>query len=175
MDIARGRLTADRWGRTPKAPLFAGGDAATGAGTVVDAIGSGRRAAEAIQATLAGAAPAAELQPGDRTPIDQLNFFYFGHAPRVHVPMLHKTYATTGFREVAGPLEWEQAVAEAGRCLSCGLCTECNNCATFCPDAAISHRPDGGYNIDESHCKGCGICVEECPRGAMALVPEETR
>jgi Pyruvate/2-oxoacid:ferredoxin oxidoreductase delta subunit len=44
----------------------------------------------------------------------------------------------------------------------------------FCPDAAV--RPAGaGYEIDYAHCKGCGICVEECPRGAMALVAEEAR
>ena len=175
VEIARGRMKADRWGRTAKAPIFAGGDAATGAGTVVDAIGSGRRAAEAIHARFAGVEIAPEGDPGARVPIDELNLFYFGHVPRVHVPMLHKSYAITGFREVAGPLGWDEAVVEASRCLSCGLCTECNNCAVFCPDAAISHRADGGYAIDESHCKGCGICVAECPRGAMSLVPEELR
>lgn len=175
VEIARGRLKADRWGRTAKAPLFAGGDASTGAGTVVDAIGSGRRAAEAMHAKFSGVEIAPAHDPGARVAIDELNLFYFGHAPRVHVPMLHKSYATAGFREVAGPLTWDEAVVEAGRCLSCGLCTECNNCAVFCPDAAISHRAEGGYTIDESHCKGCGICVVECPRGAMALVPEETR
>ncbi len=175
VEIARGRMKADRWGRTAKAPIFAGGDAATGAGTVVDAIGSGRRAAEAIHAKVAGVALPGGEDPGARVTGDDLNLFYFGHAPRVHVPMLHKSYATAGFREVAGPLAWSEAVAEAGRCLTCGLCTECNNCAVFCPDAAITHRAEGGYTIDESHCKGCGICVAECPRGAMSLVPEEVR
>lgn len=175
VEIARGRLKADRWGRTSHAPLFAGGDAATGAGTVVDAIGSGRRAAAAIGARLSGTELAAEAAGGDRVVPDALNLFYFGQAPRATVPMLHKSYATAGFREVAGPLTWEQAVTEAARCLSCGLCTECNNCAVFCPDAAITHRPEGGYAIDDSHCKGCGVCVEECPRGAMELVPEEAR
>ena len=33
----------------------------------------------------------------------------------------------------------------------------------------------GGYTVDLAHCKGCGICVEECPRGAMVFVPEEQR
>jgi 2-oxoacid:acceptor oxidoreductase delta subunit (pyruvate/2-ketoisovalerate family) len=66
-------------------------------------------------------------------------------------------------------------MAEAGRCLGCGACTECGNCVVFCPDAAVQRADGGGYAIDYEHCKGCGICVTECPRGAMALVPEESR
>jgi pyruvate ferredoxin oxidoreductase delta subunit len=46
---------------------------------------------------------------------------------------------------------------------------------TFCPDAAVARAPGGGFIIDELHCKGCGLCVAECPRGAMTLAPEETR
>jgi pyruvate ferredoxin oxidoreductase delta subunit len=45
----------------------------------------------------------------------------------------------------------------------------------FCPDAAVQHADGGGYAIDYAHCKGCGICITECPRGAMALAPEEAR
>jgi NADPH-dependent glutamate synthase beta subunit-like oxidoreductase len=174
VDIVQGRMRADRWGRTAKAAIFAGGEAATGAGTVADAIGSGRRAAVAMHAMFSGVEVAA-ADPGARVAPGDLNLFYFGQVPRVHVPMLHKSYATAGFREVAGPLAWSEAVIEAGRCLSCGLCTECGNCEVFCPDAAVSHRPDGGYAIDESRCKGCGICVAECPRGAMSHIPEEAR
>ncbi len=67
-----------------------------------------------------------------------------------------------------------EAVAEAQRCFTCGLCTSCSNCVVFCPDGAVRHDT-GGYTIDLNYCKGCGVCVAECPRGAMALVPEETR
>jgi 2-oxoacid:acceptor oxidoreductase delta subunit (pyruvate/2-ketoisovalerate family) len=175
LTIARGRLQADRWGRTAAAPLFAGGDAATGAGTVVEAIGSGRRAAEAIHATLTGGIVTAEGPDGDRLEISDLNLFYFFRAPRVSEPLLHRVEATSGFREVVQPLTWDEAAAEARRCLSCGACTECGNCVVFCPDAAVRHAEGGGYVIDYDHCKGCGICVAECPRGAMALVPEESR
>jgi 2-oxoacid:acceptor oxidoreductase delta subunit (pyruvate/2-ketoisovalerate family) len=172
--IARGRLQADRWGRTPSSPLFAGGDAATGAGTVVEAIGSGRRAAEAIHASLSGAIVPADGDAG-RIEIRDLNLFYFFRAPRVDEPMLHRVDATGGFNEVVQPLAWDEAMAEARRCLSCGACTECSNCVVFCPDAAVRHADGLGYVIDYDHCKGCGICVAECPRGAMALVPEESR
>jgi len=174
-DVAKGRITADRWGRTATAPLFAGGDAATGAGTVVEAIGSGRRAAEAISAWLAGAELEGDASTGDRVVADDLNLFYFGRSPRVRVPMLHRTYATTSFREVAGGLFWQEASAEARRCLACGSCDECGNCHLFCPDASVRRAAAGGFEIDYLHCKGCGICVAECPRGAMTLVAEEAR
>jgi NADPH-dependent glutamate synthase beta subunit-like oxidoreductase len=175
LEIARGRVQADRWGRTGEAALFAGGDAATGAGTVVDAIGSGHRAARAIDAWLTGIPAPADDVPGRRVELDGLNLFYFGQVPRAPLAMLHRSYATAGFEEVATGLSWPEATAEAARCLSCGACTECGNCVTFCPDSALSPAPGGGYVIDTAHCKGCGLCVAECPRGAMDLVPEETR
>ncbi len=44
----RGCLTADEWGATSRPGVFAGGDAVTGAATVILAMGAGRKAAEAI-------------------------------------------------------------------------------------------------------------------------------
>jgi 2-oxoacid:acceptor oxidoreductase delta subunit (pyruvate/2-ketoisovalerate family) len=174
-EIANGRLLADRWGRTGKTTLFAGGDAATGAGTVVEAIGSGRRAAEAIDGWLTRREMPIDGETAERVTLEHLNLFYFGTARRAPLPMLHRSYATAGFQEVATGLSWDAAMAEAARCLSCGECTECGNCVTFCPDTAVSVAAGGGYAIDYTHCKGCGICVAECPRGAMTLVSEETR
>lgn len=172
--IARGRVTADRWGRTAIPMVFAGGDAATGAGTVVEAIGSGRRAAEALHTHLLGGDLLEAAPDARRVGPSNLNAFYFANRARVQVPMLHRTYAVTSFKEVAGSLFWKEAESEAARCLSCGLCDECGNCQVFCPDAAVAHV-EGGFVIDYAHCKGCGICVAECPRGAMALVAEEAR
>ncbi len=174
VEAAGGRLLADRWGRTSRAAVFAGGDAATGAGTVVEAIGSGRRAAEAIDAWLAGralgdAADAVRVGPGD------LNFFYVPRAPRVRPPLVPPAQAVRDFTEVVGGLAWAQAVAEARRCVTCGACTSCDNCRVFCPDAAVARDGAGRYTIDLAHCKGCGICAAECPRGALTLLPEEPR
>jgi NADPH-dependent glutamate synthase beta subunit-like oxidoreductase len=176
VEITRGRLKADAWGRTSDMPLFAGGDAATGAGTVVDAIGSGRRAAEAIDAWLAGGDGAMTGEEGiDRVTAHDLNFFYVPREPRAAMCTLDRAGATAGFDEVIAGLSWPEASAEAGRCVTCGDCTECGNCVVFCPDMAVAPAPDGRYAIDYTHCKGCGICVAECPRGAMALVAEESR
>jgi Pyruvate/2-oxoacid:ferredoxin oxidoreductase delta subunit len=64
----------------------------------------------------------------------------------------------------------EQALQEAERCLSCGTCNLCLQCVSYCPDASI--RPDGeniSVAVDLDHCKGCGICAYECPRGVITM------
>jgi Pyruvate/2-oxoacid:ferredoxin oxidoreductase delta subunit len=64
--------------------------------------------------------------------------------------------------------EW--AMQEAERCLSCGTCNLCLQCVSYCPDASI--RPDGEkatVAVDLYHCKGCGICAYECPRGVITM------
>ena len=172
---ANGRLQADRWGRTGRRAIFAGGDAATGAGTVVEAIGSGRRAAETIDGYFNGQDPV-ETGQAERVGQADLNVFYFGRAARAHPGLLETGSAIAGFSEVVGNLSWDEAMAEAQRCLTCGSCTTCDTCLVFCPDAAIERNPmRAATRWTLAHCKGCGICVEECPRGAMVFVPEEQR
>jgi 2-oxoacid:acceptor oxidoreductase delta subunit (pyruvate/2-ketoisovalerate family) len=71
-------------------------------------------------------------------------------------------------------LDADTALFEARRCLSCGNCFSCDNCYALCPDnAVIKLGPSGQYEIDLDYCKGCGICVEECPAGAIRMDPEE--
>jgi len=57
---------------------------------------------------------------------------------------------------------------EAHRCFSCGHCTRCDTCLVYCPEGIIRRAPPS-YEVDYSYCKGCGICVEECPRQAMEM------
>jgi NADPH-dependent glutamate synthase beta subunit-like oxidoreductase len=175
VDTDKGRIYADGWGRTTLPAVFAGGDAATGAGMVVNAIGSGRLAAQAIDAWLAGRDPA-EFERVEHAGSREVNFFYFRPAPRGHLEHLSREVAVGSMREVVRGFDWPAAGEEARRCFSCGSCTECDNCLTFCPDVAVLHDAlSGVYSADLIHCKGCGICVEECPRGAVVLAPEEQR
>jgi Pyruvate/2-oxoacid:ferredoxin oxidoreductase delta subunit len=70
----------------------------------------------------------------------------------------------------AGTWDRERAMQEAERCLSCGTCNLCLQCVSYCPDASI--RPDGEKTcvaVDLDHCKGCGICAYECPRGVITM------
>jgi pyruvate ferredoxin oxidoreductase beta subunit len=63
---------------------------------------------------------------------------------------------------------------QARRCLSCGNCSECDNCFGVCPDnAVIKLAPGHRYDIDLDYCKGCGLCASECPCGAITMVPEQ--
>jgi Pyruvate/2-oxoacid:ferredoxin oxidoreductase delta subunit len=68
----------------------------------------------------------------------------------------------------------EQVKAQAERCFSCGNCVECDNCLLFCPDMAVvkDETSPTHYRVLEQYCKGCGCCVEECPRGAMGAKEE---
>jgi len=47
------------------------------------------------------------------------------------------------------------------------MCIKCDVCTVFCPDACVEQG-----QIDYDYCKGCGICAEECPKGALLMVEE---
>ena len=69
-----------------------------------------------------------------------------------------------------GTWEWERALQEAECCLSCGTCNLCLQCVSFCPDASIRLDEDEtAVTVDLDHCKGCGICAYECPRGVITM------
>jgi len=149
--------------------IFAGGDAVTRAGTVVEAIGSGKKAAQSIASFLENT-PRKERGSSLRTvEFKDINLDYFCKAPRVKMPQLSFSRASRGFREINLGISSKSGVEEAERCFSCGVCNQCDNCLIYCPDISI-RRKNNKYEIDYDHCKGCGICVEECPREAMSLV-----
>ena len=153
--------------------VFAGGDVIGGDRSVTAAIGHGRRVAEGVDAWLAGrtATPPLEAQ---LAPYEALNTWYYEDAPRSHRPRLELARRSSTFDEVVHGLGTGTALFEARRCLSCGSCFSCDNCYALCPDdAVIKLGPLGEYEIDLDYCKGCGICVEECPAGAITMVPEE--
>jgi Pyruvate/2-oxoacid:ferredoxin oxidoreductase delta subunit len=77
----------------------------------------------------------------------------------------------TSFAEVVETFEECAARVEAERCFTCGRCTHCDTCFLVCPDIAIA-RVDDGYRISDEHCKGCGLCARECPRGALHMQAE---
>ena len=155
--------------------IFAGGDSATNAnGTVVNAIKSGKEAAVSIDEFL-GWKSRTNGVDRDIVTYNDLNTFYFPHQDRVAVPRITMDRSKSSFAEVNKTLSDEDAMEEADRCFNCGTCMHCDVCLVFCPDVAIHKDESGEYHIDYDHCKGCGICVNECPREAMELVPEGSR
>jgi Pyruvate/2-oxoacid:ferredoxin oxidoreductase delta subunit len=106
---------------------------------------------------------------------DQLNPWYFSDAPHQVRPRLVAARRVADFAEVVGGLDPDTALFEARRCMSCGSCFGCDNCFGVCPDSAVL-KIDGahGYAIDYDYCKGCGLCVAECPCGAIVMEPEIT-
>ncbi len=72
-------------------------------------------------------------------------------------------------------LEEEQAQKEAGRCMSCGMCFECDNCIIYCPQDAVFRVKKGEASMgryvetDYFKCVGCHICKEVCPTGYIEM------
>jgi Pyruvate/2-oxoacid:ferredoxin oxidoreductase delta subunit len=199
IEVRESVVPVDELGSTSHAPVFAGGDIIDQPRSVAHALGSGKRAAVGIDCYLrrgAGEAvgstdlqalrfaggnlamarwhdadPVSRAAPVNRVvDFDELNLNHFRSVPRHLDRELVVTECVAGFAEANLGLASEAALAEAERCLNCGVCNECDLCLLFCPDIAITHGLNGDkYLIDMDYCKGCGICAAECPRGAMAM------
>jgi NADPH-dependent glutamate synthase beta subunit-like oxidoreductase len=189
-------IRTDYLGRTSMAGVYAGGDAATLSRSVAEAIGSGKRAAIGIDLflkgnddrSLLGAAAAAPgslsmqrylagEQNNEDAPIasfGDLNPAYFIESPRKERPELPASDRVRTFEEVRMSLSNNDAILEAARCFQCGRCNLCENCWIFCSDVAISlesvsHAPV----VTGTLCEGCGVCIHECPRGALSWERKE--
>ncbi len=152
--------------------IFAGGDMVPSERTVTVAVGHGKKAARHIDAWLKGE----QFRPPAKHEIaefDLLNPWYYSDAPKTVRPLLDLARRTSTFEEVVRGLDETNALFEARRCLSCGNCFECDNCYGVCPDnAVIKLGPGKRFEFNYDYCKGCGICVSECPCGAIRMVPE---
>ncbi len=152
--------------------IFAGGDAVPAQRTATVAIGHGKRAAHSIDSFVMGRTSLPKVRH-ELASFERLNTWYYADAPRTERPELERIRRQTNFEEVIGGLSEDNALFEARRCMSCGNCFECDNCLGVCPDnAIIKLGEDMRYQIDYDFCKGCGICVKECPCGAIDMVPE---
>jgi 2-oxoacid:acceptor oxidoreductase delta subunit (pyruvate/2-ketoisovalerate family) len=153
--------------------IFAGGDMVPSERTVTVAVGHGKKAARHIDAWLSGGSYS-KPTPHETASFDKLNTWYYSDAPKTVRPMLDTIRRQSTFDEVQGGLDETNALFEARRCLSCGNCFECDNCYGVCPDnAVIKLGPGKRFKFNYDYCKGCGICVAECPCGAIRMEPEE--
>ncbi|CAD5370201.1 NADPH-dependent oxidoreductase with 4Fe-4S binding domain, in cluster with PFOR [Rubrivivax sp. A210] len=158
---------------TGHAGLFAGGDMVPAERNVTVAVGHGKKAARHIDAWLRGTRYEAAPKHAIAT-FDNLNPWYYSDAPKTMRPLLDLARRTSSFDEVQGGLSADNALFEARRCLSCGNCFECDNCYGVCPDnAVIKLGPGKRFEFNLDYCKGCGVCVSECPCGAIEMVAEQ--
>jgi NADPH-dependent glutamate synthase beta subunit-like oxidoreductase len=110
-------------------------------------------------------------------PHDELFLGHFTETPRLKrkVTTLDRQSALGNFQERLEPLSEPDAVAEAKRCMSCGMCFECDNCVVYCPQTAVFKVPKkkatlGRYvDTDYTKCIGCHICHDVCPTGYIQM------
>jgi NADPH-dependent glutamate synthase beta subunit-like oxidoreductase len=110
-------------------------------------------------------------------PHDELFLGHFQYTPRNRrqIVTLSAEQALNNFEERMLPLLEAQAQAEAKRCMSCGLCFECDNCVVYCPQTAVfkvkkSQATTGRYvDTDYDKCVGCHICKDVCPTGYIQM------
>ncbi|MEJ2201812.1 MAG: 2-oxoacid:acceptor oxidoreductase family protein [Desulfuromonadaceae bacterium] len=82
------------------------------------------------------------------------------------VPAIHA--ARSSERVPTGLWRTRRPVIDPARCRHCGWL-----CSTFCPDGVIQVDAEGKPQIDYQHCKGCLMCLTQCPHHAITTVPEE--
>ncbi|HAA05830.1 MAG TPA: hypothetical protein DCE18_21035 [Syntrophobacteraceae bacterium] len=178
--------------------LCFGGDLTNDIKSVVHAVASGKETAMALDVILRDgweAVPAklSECRVGGGTALSmemhmkgprcrrnphvvafaEINSDYFQFASRFMQPRLLREERLQSFAEIDLKISANIAMHEAERCFHCGLCNQCDNCQLFCPDMAVKRdESNQGRHIDYDYCKGCGVCVVECPRNAMSLEQE---
>ncbi|MBK6453347.1 MAG: NAD(P)-binding protein [Proteobacteria bacterium] len=173
LEIDGGVVKVDANMMTGHPGIFAGGDMVPGERTVTVGIGHGKLAARNIDAWLRGETWTHPPRP-ELASFDKLNTWYYSDAPKAQRPVLDMVRRQSTFEEVVGGFDPATAQFEARRCLSCGNCFECDNCYGVCPDNAVIKLGAGNrYAFNYDYCKGCGLCVSECPCGAIRTQPEE--
>lgn len=171
IEIENGVVKVNSQMMTGMEGVFAGGDMVPSDRTVTIAIGHGKKAARYIDAYLNGCEYQPEKKHGDAS-IRRMNTWYYADAPQQVREKIEGPRRASSFDEVVQGLDEESAIFEARRCMSCGNCFGCDNCFGVCPDNAILKIRPTEYEFKYDYCKGCGICAEECPCGAISMIPE---
>ncbi len=160
-------IKADNFGVTPVEGVYAGGDDVE-LGLVTIAIAQGRFAAEAIDARFRGT----PLQKPALPPVlskDKIKLEWYKEAPRHergHVPVAQRAPDT----EIELGLTEAEVIDEAKRCMSCGMCMDCETCWMYCSNSCFVKLPKGEhYKVKLELCNGCKKCADACPCGYIEM------
>lgn len=166
-------VVKDDTGATNIKGVFAGGDVVSGPMSVVQAISSGKRAADSIHRYLRNL-PSLEMEETYvLKPLDEKIVNLIVKAMRQKMPSLPIEKRISSFEEVTLGFTENQALLESQRCLQCGAgatisddCVACFNCVMVCP-YGVPVAGEEKVQIDISQCQACGICASECPATAI--------
>ncbi len=164
--------------------VFAGGDAVTGPATVVEAIGAGKRAAEAIDRHLSGI-PQPKMPP---VPVRRARVEWM-EVPastkmtirRPEMPLLNLERRRTTFQQVELGYAENAVREEARRCLRCDICLRCGKCVEVCRDMMginalefgflnFDHPGPTDFRVTAERCILCGACAANCPNQAIRII-----
>lgn len=169
MELREGKswIKMNEWGATGVEGVFAGGDD-TGLGLVTIAISQGRFAAEAIDARFRGKTLEKPFAP----PIIDSGRMKLGwykesvRHERAHLPVIERNADA----EIEQGLSEPEVFEEAKRCMSCGMCMDCETCWMYCTNSCFVKLPKGEhYKIKLELCNGCQKCAQECPCGYIEM------
>lgn len=132
--------------------VFAGGDVVNKLGFVTDAISDGYKSALSIDEYLREKEPHKIYKP-QIIKYTNMNLNYYENMARQNIQTK------------------DDAIYESKRCMSCGLCFDCDNCYILCSDSAVKRLQKGyHYEFILSNCQGCKKCAEECPCGYIEMI-----